>query len=114
MPCRYTSIPNFDSEQKILVTDVQRSKSISLSKLKHNASRISELSIGREYNANVIAIKTFGIIAKIQGKPFLINKKQLFKSIWQFKKGYTFVAEYLGNTKNGYLIWKTTDVMQTD
>lgn len=113
--CKYTSISDFDSEQKILVTDsCNGSKSISLSKLKQNASRISELSRGIEYRANVKAFKAFGIIVKIQGKPFLIHKKQLFKNIRQFKKGDSFVAKYLGNDRNGYPIWKTMAVMQTD
>lgn len=115
MPCKFTSISDFDYEQKIVVTDsLNGSKSMSLPKLRRKASRLAKLSVGMEYNAIVKAFKAYCIYVKIQGNQFQIPKKLLFKNIRQFKKGDSFVAKYLGINKNGYPTWETMDVKQTD
>ena len=108
IPCKYASISDFDDEQNLTTTNANGEKKIiSLQNLKKKASRISELSIGTEYEVKVQTFMAIGLIVKIQGGSYIIHRKHLFKDKKDFKKGDSFIAEYVGNDQNGHPIWKT-------
>ena len=48
-----------------------------------------------------------GLVVKIQGGSYIIHRKHLFKDKKNFKKGESFIAEFMGNDQNGHPIWKT-------
>ncbi len=115
IPCIYSSISNFDSEQNIIVINAKgEKKSISLHNLKQKASYVSILSIDMEYDAKVQSFMDLGLIVKVQGKSFLIHKKHLFKDKRKFRKGELLTVKFLGNDENGHPVWNTRKAIQTD
>ena len=75
--------------------------------MKKKVSHISELSIGTEYEVKVQTFMAIGLVVKIQGGSYIIHRKHLFKDKKNFKKGESFIAEFMGNDQNGHPIWKT-------
>lgn len=108
IPCKYASISDFDDEQNLTATNSNgEKKTISLQNLKKKVSHISELSIGTEYEVKVQTFMAIGLVVKIQGGSYIIHRKHLFKDKKNFKKGESFIAEFMGNDQNGHPIWKT-------
>ncbi len=108
IPCKYTSISDFDDKQNLTTTNANgEKKTISLHDLKKKASQTSELSVGMEYDAKVQSFMTIGLIIKIQGNSFVIHRKHLFKEKKNFKKGELFIAKFLGYDQNGHPLWTT-------
>jgi len=108
IPCKYSSISDFDEEKKVTVTNTKgEKKTMSLQNLKKKGSRTLELSVGMEYEAKVQSFIAIGIIVKIQRKTIIIHNKYLYKVKKEYKKGDLFIAKYLGNDQNGHPVWKT-------
>lgn len=113
IPCKYSSISDFDDEQNLTTTNANgEKKTISVQKLKKKVSLISELSIGTEYEVKVQTFKTIGIVVKIQGGSYIIHRKHLYKDKKNFKKGESFIAEFVGYDQIGHPIWKTKAIPQ--
>lgn len=109
--CKYSNISNFDNEQKLTAINANKEKiTISLHELEQKSQGLLVLSIGKEYTVTVQAFMAIGLIAKIQGRTFVIHKKYLFKEKKEFNKGDVFIAKYLGNDANGYPLWETMDM----
>lgn len=109
IPCKYSSISDFDEEEKVTVTNTKGEKKVlSLKNLSQKASRVFELTIGMEYEAKVKSFMAIGLIVKIQGESFIIHKKHLFKDKNKFKKGDLLIAKYLGNDNYDHPRWETT------
>jgi hypothetical protein len=110
IPCKYSSISDFDEEEKVTVTNTKGEKKVlSLKNLSQKASRVFELTIGMEYEAKVKSFMAIGLIVKIQGESFIIHKKHLFKDKNKFKKGDLLIAKYLGNDNYDHLRWTTKE-----
>ena len=108
IPCKYSSISDFDEEEKITVTNTKGEKKVlSLKNLSQKASHVFELTIGMEYEAKVKSFMAIGLIVKIQGESLIIHKKHLFKDKKDFKKGDLLIAKYLGNDKYDHPRWTT-------
>ena len=108
IPCKYSSISDFDEEGKLAATNTKGEKKVlSLKNLSQKASHVFELTIGMEYEAKVKSFMGIGLIVKIQGESFIIHKKHLFKDKNNFKKGDLFIAKYLGNDKYDHPRWTT-------
>ncbi|MEE3416075.1 MAG: DUF6035 family protein [Prevotella sp.] len=108
IPCKYSSISDFDEEEKLTATNTKGEKKVlSLKNLSQKASHVFELTIGMEYEAKVKSFMGIGLIVKIQGESFIIHKKHLFKDKNNFKKGDLFIAKYLGNDKYDHPRWTT-------
>jgi hypothetical protein len=109
IPCKYSSISDFDEEEKVTVTNTKGEKKVlSLKNLSQKASRVFELTIGMEYEAKVKSFMAIGLIVKIKGESFIIHKKHLFKDKNKFKKGDLLIAKYLGNDNYDHPRWETT------
>lgn len=108
IPCKYTSISDFDDKQNLTATNANgEKKTISLQDLKKKTSRTLELSVGMEYDAKVQSFMAIGLIVKIQDHSYVIHRKHLFKEKKDFKKGELFIAKFLGYDQNGYPLWTT-------
>ena len=108
IPCKYSSISDFDEEGKVTVTNTKGEKKVmSLQTLSKKSSHVYELTIGMEYEAKVKSFMPIGLIVKIQGGSFVIHKKHLFKDKNNFKKGDILIAKYLGNDKYDHPLWTT-------
>ena len=108
IPCKYSSISDFDEEEKVTVTNTKGEKKVmSLQYLSQMASHVFELTIGMEYEAKVKSFMAIGLIVKIQSGTFIIHKKHLYKDKNDFKKGDLLVAKYLGNDKYDHPRWTT-------
>ena len=110
VPCKYSSISDFDDNQNVTTTNAKgEKKTISLQNLKKKGSRTLELSVGMEYDAKVQSFMPIGLIVKIQGKTCIIHRKHLYKEKKEFKKGDILIAKYLGNDKNDHPLWTTKE-----
>ena len=108
IPCKYSSISDFDDEEKVTVTNTKGEKKVmSLQYLSQMASHVFELTIGMEYEAKVKSFMAIGLIVKIQSGTFIIHKKHLYKDKNDFKKGDLLVAKYLGNDNYDHPRWTT-------
>lgn len=108
IPCKYSSISDFDDKQNLTTTNANgEKKTLSLQNLKKKASHIIELTKGTEYDVKVQTFMPIGLVVKIQGESYIIHRKHLFKDKKDFKKGESFIAEFVGNDQNGHPIWKT-------
>ena len=108
IPCKYSSISDFDEEEKVTLTNTKGEKKVmSLQYLSQKASHVFELTVGMEYEAKVKSFMAIGLIVKIQDGSFIIHKKHLFKDKNDFKKGDLLIAKYLGNDKYDHPRWTT-------
>ncbi len=108
LPCKYSSISDFDNEQNITSINVKDEKKlISLQNLNKKASKVFELSKDIEYNVIVQTFIQIGLVIKIQGNSYVIHNKYLFKDKRDFKKKESFNAKFIGYDQNGYPIWET-------
>ena len=108
IPCKYSSISNFDDEQNIITTDLKNGKKIiTLNELKKKTSIKIELSIEEENVAIVKSFMPIGLVVKIHETSYVIHKKYLFKSKQEFKKGESIIVKYLGDDQDCYPIWGT-------
>ena len=108
LPCKYSSISDFDEEQNITsINSKDEKKRISLRYLNDKASKVFELSKDMEYNVTVKTFIQVGLVIKIQGNSYVIHNKHLFKNKRDFKKGECFNAKFIGYNQNGYPLWET-------
>lgn len=108
IPCKYSSISNFDNEQNVIMIDSKNEKKIiTLVELKNKSSVKIELPIEEENIAIVKSFMPIGLVVKIQETSYVIHKKYLFKSKQEFKKGESFMVKYLSDDQEGFPIWET-------
>lgn len=114
MPCKYTSISEFNSEDNITITNRKNKvKAISLKTIQQKSHCVKELSIGTEYTAKVATFHHIGLIIKIGNSSMMIHKKYLYKNQREFSKGETFAVKFLGKDRLGYPMWETEKIKTT-
>lgn len=115
IPCKYSSISNFDNEQNVIMIDSKNEKKIiTLVELKNKSSVKIELPIEEENIAIVKSFMPIGLVVKIQETSYVIHKKYLFKSKQEFKKGESFIVKYLSDDQEGFPIWETRMILNEE